>query len=482
MKKILLSVAVIASAALSAQQLNLLQDQNDVNYGYAEIDYINSKTQWDGSRGKVDATFTIKDINLNPINDVLVPNNGSNVRKYLTFLNNDKIAIVPTAANNYGAINTIANGTYRLYDLKENKLSQLYSVPGEFQKNELLHDFYAVKDGFLALTYKFKLFSSKNMVPLITAIDNNNQKKWDYQVTPNTAINASSISYQMVRSNDDNIAMLTRNKVGLDTELQEVIMLDSKTGKENVRKIVQDKITNYYIENAKFEGDKLYAIGDTTPIGQKDNGLYNGFFVMNMDAKGEMKTKQFTWYMLKKHFDINEKGYVKDKGYIFVHDFAIDPKTKNIILIGEYFHKEMQKFFISNFIFFELDPEFNIKSVKEIEKYENGYKTDYLLEGSRRLAYQFYRQGWFDYMFVNALDNNSGLAFFYSNQKQRETLFRKGEYSYGIVTYKDGTFGTDKLEYDSKSPTSIMQGKPGSFIVIQYSKEGKEIRQERINH
>lgn len=490
MKKTLLSLATIASVWLSAQQLNLLKNQDQKNYGHAYFEYVNAKKSFKALRGigKADATLVLKDNELNTINETLVKNYGDNLLHYGTYINDDKIAIVPfSPAKEY--IHFTARAKYRLYDLKTNTLSEPTPLPGNYSQKHIIKDFYSMKDGFMAVTNEFSMPNpytggvsyKKDFV--FTGIDNNNNKIWDYTLSPNKTINATGIGYQKVQSNQDLIFIPTINFAKGGVDYQEIILVDSKTGTEVARKLVKDTENHYFIESTNFHEDNAYSTGVTFPWDKRNVGKYTGLFAMKMDKKGEMTIKNFSWDDLKKHINVDEKGYVKDKGYIFIHDLSVDPKTKNVILIGEFFHKQGSSFYVSNFIFFELDPQLNLISIKDLPKEENFYYTDQLLETSRSLARSFYNRGHFDYMFVNKLNDDAGLAFFHYNQpKRKEHIDKETEHSYGVVIYKDGKFSTDNLSFDAKTPTSIMQGKPGSFVVIQSSKEGDEIRLEKINH
>ena len=483
MKKLISTVAILAAAYLSAQQLNLLQNQRRDNYGYAEINYINPKNSLFVAKGKVDATLILKDLDLKVINEVLLPNMGQNLDKYITVINDSHIAILPQRPpSSIPGIETLDNLKYRFYDLKNNKLSEPYTLPGEHKSNSVLFDFIPIHNGFLTSTFIYDGIHLPSNPNNLMAIDNNNNVLWTHELAPNPKLNAKSIYYHKVRSNNNTIALAARNHISNGYEREEIVILDNTTGQEKLRKIMSDIGSNYYLENIKYHENKLIGIGDTSPVHKAEDGQYTGFFIMSMDEKNATTIKNFNWYDLTPYLDINEKGYVKDKGYILVHDFEVDPKTQNIILIGEYFHKKANKFYISNFVLFELDPNFNLKSVKEIPKVENQYPSKGIIYGARTLAYYFHRSGYFDYMFVNKLENNSGLTFFYHNQEKKKTVSKIGEYQYGIITYKDGIFGTDKLQYDSKTPTLIMQNKPGSFLVRQLSDTGSEMRLEKINH
>lgn len=197
----------------------------------------------------------------------------------------------------------------------------------------------------------------------------------------------------------------------------------------------------------------------------------------------ELNRSYFSWNQLSPYLNINEYGYVKEKGepecYLYLHDVIMKDDENMIFIMEQY--RSYSKFMVINDLFFmELDKEMQVVNFQKIEKQNRVILSNFKMNGSMVNSY-----GYFDYTGYQDLGNDNYLFFYYNKQKPEGG--GKKQWVMGIVSYIDGKFSEQKLPLKSEddSDMEITPAKKGYIMVYETFKDkdkSAELRLEKINY
>lgn len=210
----------------------------------------------------------------------------------------------------------------------------------------------------------------------------------------------------------------------------------------------------------------------------------------DIETGQELNRSFFTWDKLSKHLNIDEFGYIKEKGepnsYLYFHD-AILKSNGNIIFVTEQYRTLSGSIFIegsqgakiNDMILFEVDKHMSLVSYKRIVKEAKNVRNGVKMQGS---AADFF--GAFDYAGYQELEKDN-FVFFYFN-KQRASEQGKKQKVLGMITSSNETFKEEKLPLKSAqgSELAIASAKNGYILIIENFRnktKSTEMRLEKIN-
>ncbi|TDS65102.1 DUF6770 family protein [Myroides indicus] len=264
------------------------------------------------------------------------------------------------------------------------------------------------------------------------------------------------------------------NKKADETEVKDVsninIFLDSDKKVTFLNRIMSSKVKKFTLDEEKIIG-----------FSRSEYDIATG---------KELSRHIFTWDKLSEHLNINEHGYIKEKGepnsYLYLHDVILK-SDGNLIFITEQYKTltgtllvgGSQGVKISDMILFEVDKNMALVKFQKIEKEITNYRVGIKMDGTTANQY-----GAFDYAGYQDLRNDDFLIYYYN--KQRPENGGKKQNTLGIISYIDGNFTEQKLPLKSKdgSELVIVPAKKGYIMIVEKFKDntkGLEIRLEKVN-
>lgn len=481
MKKITIALSFFFFTNLIFSQVYPVFDTKKSEiYGYLVFEIVE---KIDKNESKYIATLL--DINLNKVAQTVFIDNKS-IKIGNIHYNGKTIyfEVIPGKGNK----SSIASEdfTFRIYDLKENKISNKYTLP-EINKDIYVRGSYPIEnEGYGIIIRNFK-----TQINEFYAISNSNQQLYKSFPFGNESKKKETEHIIVGDIRDDLMVTINRkypNKKSNDptTSLLFVDVLTGNTIKEINFDTDDIKVE---ISNVQITADNIYAFGDTFAskhefISGKTTGLYKAV----VDPKGTLiNGKKLAWSDLLSKIDIKEGGFVKNSGYIYTHSYVLDKKTNHTIVVGEYIIGSLTSVSVKDMIFLDFDENFNFNQVFEVEKKQSTLNLGgFKMGGSRQFANTLKDYNYFDYRFYNTLENESGLSFFYFNV-EKLFLIGSSSFSHGIVTYKDGNFNANKLQWDTSIWKSefinLLPSKPGYILLSKITKDKiLENRLERIDY
>ena len=335
--------------------------------------------------------------------------------------------------------------------------------------------------------YKINFFSDADI-----------KKGWEYASDKNSdkALTASylasseNVLLSLTSARDKNISM------SLSGFGYNILMLDFKTGKKLADIKCENAQYAYTPMGAYFESDKFIVVGQFIKKGGnvlKDPSL--GLSVVEYDLTGKVVNEKFAlWKDGLGKFAEMKGNKLMDGGYIYFHKIVKAPNG-NIVLVGEQFHKaangaaiasaimgggynaNMTKLVITDFLFLEMSPTYDLVKVKKVEKGASDFSMnglDYL--GPNLAALFANSRGSFDYDYTTFNDDKSNFSVVYTDYDKLEGS--KKEPYVGNVSYNEGKFTVDKVPYKRGETASIYRiyaTKKGYFMLLRYYKKTKSL-------
>ena len=508
------------------------REKNDI-YGYFLV-YKEDKT------GKTENKYeyVLLDKNLNKVFDgefkekmLPIPSGKLNKEYYGTDL-----AFSPVYRNGFISIGIAMNGTfssdnpfkYRLLDVKENKLSDAFTLLPDLTKkyNPEIAD---KRKNIVFFKYNPNTFGYTIDAPLkngdaIPDYEKNtyfiNEKLdtlWSYSYNENGA-NKNKYTYISFSHNYDddkhnkNILIAFKNLVEKNNQKQRdsgyvnncsYLVFDKNNGKLiseifPFNKPYEGGIKDIFVKRTFIDEAKqtvtFIAHTMNTKEAIMDERHIQGFAkaVYSLKDGRELKRDYFSWNQLAPYLNIDNNGYVKEKNganyYLYLHDDVLMKDDGNTIYIMEEYkpfyssiHNNGAK--IKDLFFMELDRDMKVVQFQRIDKGENSvynYSTMLSMFGSDIDAF-----GYFDYSGYQDLGNDDYLFFYYNKQKPESG--GKKQWVLGIVSYIDGKFSEQKLPLKSEDGSNmvITPAKKGYIMVYETFKDpnrSPELRLEKINY
>ncbi len=409
-------------------------------------------------------------------------------------LNNNKILLRLSDDINGGMANE-AYIRYRILDLKTNKLSDLFI----YNKNELKinptidrklknyvdlfsQEMYFYDEVGLVVNSIDRDEKTKVETRFIAAFDENYKELWkyNYNVSENKE---KKKQINCIKSDKDVIVFFNHsiNKNYSFINEYSLIFLNSKTGKlinefflPNVDKYAY-KVVDCFINNNEIKILGNYS--NKSYYGHIDDVENKGLFSFSFSKdKGKLtKSDYLNWEDLSGKLEINKNGYIKNEGYLFIHNMLPLDNNK-LIVVCETFEQSPIK--TNNMYFLELTEKFKLNQVFQIDKFKNKFPN------TNAHSNDIKKYGLFDFIDYHDLGDNEFLFFLNDNEKNSKN--RKKNTLYSIVSYSDGVFKKQTLNLKTESSSiNIYPSKKGYAMFIEdFDLQGKptELRLEKINY
>lgn len=193
----------------------------------------------------------------------------------------------------------------------------------------------------------------------------------------------------------------------------------------------------------------------------------------------QISRNDLKWSGLASKLDIDEKGRIKEEGFLHFLEFKILQDGK-IIAIAEGYKPEASSKILDMYAF-TFSTDFKMIDFLKIDKVKNKI--------SKIDAYGDYLEsiGAFDYMYSQQLNKDNYLFFYSDNEKEGFFARKKPNWILGIVSFVDGKFETQKVQLTTKNGQIYPSiAKKGSILLFETfnDKEDKnnEMRLEKIDY
>lgn len=386
---------------------------------------------------------------------------------------------------------------YRILDIKTNKLSDPFIFNKDaivknpvfdrkmknYQENESEAMAYYEDVGLIVNSRVTDKKTKKNDRYLAHYDDDFNQT-WKYvyeNVETTDPKKFKSLEY--LKSDSDVIVLFNHvsKKTGIYLNDYTTLFLDARTGKliKEFNFPQTDKYA-YKVVDCKITDDKIYLFGNFSVKSQFGNiddvenlGLFE--FIFDKTTAKQLNNRYLNWKEISGKLDVNDKGYVKKEGYLYIHNMLLLENDK-IIVVAETFTQS--PITTNNMYFFELSPKFTLSQLFEVTKFRNKFPK------TTAHSTDIKKYGLFDFTDYQKLGDDEYL--FYLSDNEKKSRNRNKNLLYGIVSYSDGKFKRQTL--DLKTETSsihAMNGKKGYLVLFEdFDEKNKpsEIRLEKINY
>tara|TARA_Y100001954_G_C15825445_1_gene611969 strand:- start:598 stop:2190 length:1593 start_codon:yes stop_codon:yes gene_type:complete len=274
-----------------------------------------------------------------------------------------------------------------------------------------------------------------------------------------------------------------------------LLAINTKTGEKMYEKVFTDSNYETLVLNG-LEGDKdgnVYLFGNYYPKGKNELSSPSlGLFAAKLDNKGNVIEKSFiSWAEdVSKFVDVNEKGKMKNVGYIFFHDFVRNADG-NVFAIGEQYKKQINvtttDMVVEDIIIFELNKDHQLQKVNIVgkEKSRINLPQGMWINGAQILSYYLKYIGGFDYEFIQFNKDRSIFSVGYVDYVKVKGAANK--YSYGSITYTDGQpteDAVDLMTVKEKKKIKVLPAKIGNIVILEYLPKEKSLkmRMEKLNY
>ena len=297
---------------------------------------------------------------------------------------------------------------------------------------------------------------------------------------------------------DENIIvssiMSKSSLIGNSVEIR-LLGVNAKTGEKMYDKALTDPNFEILILNG-LESDSdgnVYMFGNYFPKGRSELSSPSlGLISVKLNNKGEVIEKNFISWAddVSKFIDINEKGKMKDVGFIFFHD-VVRNADGNIYAIGEQYKKQMYgigtDIVVEDLMIFELSKDYKLKKVNIVAKEKTKFSLpDGMgMNSSQILSYFVKSLGGFDYEFIEFNKDHSIFSIGYIDYVKLKGEDNK--FIFGSITYTDSKPTKDSVELKTvkeKKSIRVLPAKIGNIVIVEYSPKEKTLnmRIEKLNY
>lgn len=481
-------LATLASGKLVYS--TILYNTDDQVYGY-----IYFFDQGDIDKENKQLEYVLLDKNLNKVanNTFTFKNYNIKIYSYLFFcnyINNNEIAL----GMSYITKNKPTIYSFRTIKINEKTVSPEYwyrngnieEVPTDYAEYKKIikqvnnTGFFSTNNknnGFLVEELYNKKFGTNKFIKFYNT---NKELQWEYEYNPNAKSNNFNTITIQHRSENTIYLLQSQNNGRYATEYK-IVALNSKNGEKKYEYIFENNNSNYsHSLITKEINNQLVIVGNYSKYNKEktfdlDKNL--GFYSIILDEKGnKIKEKYTQWEDFKGLIDIDEKGRVEknyrlsptkffifNNGSIAILTEKLKPGKNGvwIPIIGPltYMATERNER-TEDFILFFMDADFNVKSVKTIEKdLTKGYS--------------------YNYLFSQYSKNGNEAAFFYQNYLKSDK-----EWVLGVNTINSkGELKEDRIPMTSKEEKytlSPIPAKEGYILLREYNEKDDKYNQLRL--
>jgi hypothetical protein len=503
---------LVKLAELSAGKLvngtELFDRETDDIYGYF---YIFQKDKLNKTENLYE--YTLLDKNLNNVSSGEFKESKLYKGKSYSFTPVYRNGFISIGIRDDGFLN-LGNLTYRLLDIKDNKLSDDFTLLPDLTKKynpEIVNK----KNEIVYFTYKPNSFGYTLYYWDFNKIYFVNEKLdtiWSYSYNEGgrNIDEYTSISFfDDYDKHNKNIVVAFKSlegkandkKIKKGQQSNSYLFFDKNNGKllseifpfsrpSKVAEIKDVSINSYFVDEAKQTVTFISRTINSKKV-IMDEDLIQGFSKTEYsltDGK-ELKRDYFSWSQLSQYLNIDEDGYVREKDdpncYLYLHDVLKKDNGNTIYIMEENKPSATVKIGsayrakVNDLFFMELDSNMKVVQFQRIDKEKKTVKEVVPMTGST-----IEELGYFDYSGYQDLGNDNYLFFYYNKQKPEDG--GKKQWILGIVSYIDGKFSEQKLPLQSEdgSDMLITPAKKGYIMIYETFKDknrSPELRLEKIN-
>lgn len=477
----------------------VLSNQDESVYGYFFLYKVDNA---DPKNNKYEYIIVDKNLNMIAQNSFLQP--VYDYRTVQDFTECRKMGNKLILQIGYAASKTFSSGynikyvylitAYRNIDLTTNTVSEQYhyedgqfkevtvsddDLRNKYKKIENYYEIYPVENptfnGYV-VEEEFKESSDDYKVKALKCYDLDHKEVWSYEL--NKVL--SKTSYNVISSiqwPDETILLTVSKNKNEDMQSRSLVCLDLKTGHKLFEYLIATKSSQYYyVYNIKKFNDKIYINGIYNP---NDGNRYNwdctlGWFRIVLDTTGkELSKKLLPWTAAKKYMDIKENGKVGGGYRLKVKEFFQFKDGSSAYLAEKFKEQQLASMLASqdmssssDLVLVSFDKNFDVTGVQNIDK-------------ATSIGSQY------DYLFSQYINDNSGVVFFFKDDKQ-DKADKKYYWYLGINKLADGKYSYDEFKLGSYRTDYFMVpgiAKEGYILLREYNEKEKynQIRLEKLN-
>jgi len=302
---------------------------------------------------------------------------------------------------------------------------------------------------------------------------------WSYEFNPNgTKDNYKTLSFLYSHKNIIYISTPSWEKTEYGAPVNitsyNIIALDLKTGKKKFDYILENSNSEYsHTLRINQIDSNLVLTGNYSPYKKTDFTLDQnlGFYKIVLSPNGTEIEKKYTqWSDFSSQIEIDKKGRV-ERNYRLkpVRSFVF--KNGAISILTEKFKYDMWSNGApksTDFVLFNMNPDFTPGKINTIVKEKSYYSSDYL--------------------FSQYIKDKTGVVFFYENIEKDPNagIFSNGTLMLGINTIIDGNLTEEKIQLSAKKKYTIIPfpAKEGYIMLREYNEKDKynQLRLEKLNY
>lgn len=466
---------------------DVLYDSNDQLYGYLYIYErdVNDKT--------TTMEYVLLDKNLNKVSNQVFKSNVFNKvssNYYDCTMMGDYIIL-----NKYYYYSNLFTGhnplltTFQSISIKENTVSAEY----EYKNNiftELTANFENMKSDYKAVEKKtiIRAFSNHalNGFYILEDVKNKeyqekdlrffNEKReqiWSYQYNKGTNQNRYQ-TFFFVHTKDTTLYICVvdwKKEEGANAKAIEykIVALNLLTGKPRFEYVLENEKSEYkHSLWAKEINGNLTLIGNYC---RNKTGLFVstpnlGFYRTKLDTNGKEIEKKYTkWEEYASQININKKAKIDDKiEFRLTRPYFF--KNGNITIMTEKYRIGNGFYAYSDFVLFNMKPDFSLDTVMTINKGAGTYGANFL--------------------FSQYIKDDSGIVFFHREVIDGSSIFSDKSFSLGINTLIDGQLSVEKIPLSQKKKFFIRPypAKEGYIMLREFNEKEKynQVRLEKLNY
>lgn len=395
----------------------------------------------------------------------------------------------------FGSVVKPLLATFQTISLTDNKVSAEFKYENAEIK-EFVADYETMKSNYKSLDVRcfVNAFSNENFKGFLITEDNHknaylekqvkllNEKRefvWSFNYNPIGTKDRYS-TFRILYSHKNTIYVSTPtwerdefNGAMVITSYN-IIALDLQTGAKKFEYLLENSKGPYsHTLRMSQLDDKLVLTGNYSPYKSTDFSLDQnlGFYKIVLDEKGqEIESKYTQWSEFSSQMEIDKKGRVKQNyrlkpiKYFFFKNGAIS------ILTEKFKYDTWSSGYpkSTDFVLFNMNPDFTPSTINTIAKEKSYFSTDYL--------------------FSQYIKDKTGVVFFYREEvtdPNAGVLNQNSTLMLGINTIIDGRLSEEKIQLTAKKKYYIYpyQAKEGYIMLREYNEKDKynQIRLEKLN-
>ena len=383
--------------------------------------------------------------------------------------------------------------TFQIISLKENTVSPEYKfendsfvefvaqfdkMKSDYKNQEFRDIIYGFNNGAFKGFYIIQDYPKKSWLEKsFTFFNEKHEKIWNFEYNPSgTKDDYSTFRFIEVSKNTMFLA-ISKWHTDFETALSiieyKIVALDILTGKKKYEFVFENKKSEYsHTVSAKEINEKLYLTGNYSAYKSTDFSLDQnlGFYKVVLDENGNKIESSYTkWEDFSPFIKVDKRGRVESNYRLRpVKNFVFKDGSVSFLNIKyKYDPYWTGAAKMTDFVLFNMKPDFKIDTVNIIKKELSYYSSEYL--------------------FSQYIKNDSAAVFFFYDIKKDpgESLYDSNNMMLGINTIQNRRLTEEKIPISAKKKYFISPrpAKEGYIMLQEYNEKDKynQIRLEKLN-